>query len=633
MRPRLAPLLFVLVLVPTLPAQTRWQGFDREDFELEGIRCTLVAPRTPASGRPWIWRARFFGHQPQTEVELLRRGFHVAYTDIRGLFGNAVALARWDALYRHLTTKLQLNPRPALLGMSRGGLIVFRWAAANPQKVACIYVDAPVCDVNSWPGGKGRGKGSKADWQRCLAAHGLDEDSVKTWLGNPIDQLGPLAEVRTPILSICGKADGVVPFAENTQVVERRYRKLGGPIRVLAKPGVNHHPHSLQDPTPIVNFVIRHTLGSGDYFELRSGLDRSFARFEAGGAARVAFLGGSITHNRGWRQLVAADLGARFPKAKFEFVNAGIPSFGSTPGAFRMHRDVFADGERPVDLLFVEAAVNDSTNGRSEVEMTRGMEGIVRQARRLNPRIDIVMMHFVDPSKMREIDLGIVPTVIRQHEAVARHYAITSIDFATEVTERIAAGEFTWRGDFKNLHPSPFGQRLYAKTIGRLFDAVGAKRSEQPRTLPPAMDRFSYSAGRLARVDQAVDLQGFVLDPKWQPTDRQGTRRGFVRVPMLVATKPGAELTFPFHGRCIGILVAAGPDAGQIEFSIDDGAFVKRDMFTRWSRGLHLPWSYVLASELGEGAHRLRLRVGTGHHGSSLGHAVRIAYFLTNAAK
>ena len=53
----------------------------------------------------------------------------------------------------------------------------------------------------------------------------------------------------------------------------------------------------------------------------------------------------------------------KFPDTKFEFINAGIGSMGSVPHAFRLERDVLAKG--PVDLLFVEAAVNDSSNTRS----------------------------------------------------------------------------------------------------------------------------------------------------------------------------------------------------------------------------------------------------------------------------
>ena len=38
----------------------------------------------------------------------------------------------------------------------------------------------------------------------------------------------------------------------------QRYRKLGGSITLIAKPGVGHHPHGLDDPTPIVEFIVKH---------------------------------------------------------------------------------------------------------------------------------------------------------------------------------------------------------------------------------------------------------------------------------------------------------------------------------------------------------------------------------------
>jgi sialidase-1 len=71
---------------------------------------------------------------------------------------------------------------------------------------------------------------------------------------------------------------------------------------------------------------------------------------------------------------------------------------GSTPGAFRFERDVLCKGK--VDLLFIDAAVNDRVNGFGTVEQILGMEGIVRHARESNPATDIVIMHFVDPDKM-----------------------------------------------------------------------------------------------------------------------------------------------------------------------------------------------------------------------------------------
>ena len=234
-----------------------FQGFDRYTFEFDGVKSHLVVPKEVAEGKPWIWRARFFGHEPQTDKALLERGFHVAYVDVAGLFGSPEAVERWNKFYGFLTREHGFSKKPVLEGMSRGGLIVLNWAIANPTRVAAIYVDAPVCDIRSWPGGKGEGKGSPTEWQKCLKAYGLSEATSETAKVSPIDGLQPLAAERVPILSVCGGADEVVPLEENTRIVEQRYRELCGPIEVIVKPGVGHHPHSLKDPTPIVEFLLR----------------------------------------------------------------------------------------------------------------------------------------------------------------------------------------------------------------------------------------------------------------------------------------------------------------------------------------------------------------------------------------
>ena len=103
-----------------------------------------------------------------------------------------------------MTEQHGLAKQPALEGMSRGGLIIYNWAAANPDKVACIYGDAPVCDFKSWAGGKGRGKGGAGAWQQCLTAYGLSEDDALEYKHNPIDNLKPLAHAGVPLLHFVG---------------------------------------------------------------------------------------------------------------------------------------------------------------------------------------------------------------------------------------------------------------------------------------------------------------------------------------------------------------------------------------------------------------------------------------------
>ena len=161
-----------------------------------------------------------------------------------------------------MTEKYGFAKKAALVGLSRGGLYCYNWAAANPDKVACVYADAPVCDFKSWPGGKGQGKGSPGDWQLVLERYGFaNEAEALAYDKNPVDNLEPLAKAKVPLLHVYGDADDVVPWEENTGLVAQRYRQLGGDITLMTKPGVGHHPHGLDDSTPIVEFIAKHAMG------------------------------------------------------------------------------------------------------------------------------------------------------------------------------------------------------------------------------------------------------------------------------------------------------------------------------------------------------------------------------------
>ena len=234
-------------------------GYRVLDSTLNKRPFKLVFPNKADAQKPWIWRARFWGHEPQTDLALLEKGFHVAYIDVAGLFGNEQAIRIWDGFYQYMTSNYGLNAKVVLEGMSRGGLIVFNWANRNAEKLACIYVDAPVCDFKSWPGAKGTGKGSVKEWGNVLAQYGFSEELAMKYRGNPIDHLENLVSQKIPILSVVGDADEVVPVSENTARVEKRLEELGWKMKVIHKPGVGHHPHSLENPQPILDFILKHT--------------------------------------------------------------------------------------------------------------------------------------------------------------------------------------------------------------------------------------------------------------------------------------------------------------------------------------------------------------------------------------
>lgn len=243
--------------------KTDYNGYDRYDFVVDGCECLVVCPHMEAPGRPWIWRAEFFDHRPDTDLALLAKGFHLVYMNVGNTFGCPSAMDHFDVMYEVLTQEYGLNPKAVMEGYSRGGLYCYNWARRDPSRVACIYGDAPVCDFKSWPAGRGLGPGNPEEWAKLLGDYGFaSEAEALAYPGNPVDNLQPLAAAGIPLIHVFGDADESVPWEENTQVVYERYTALGGHMELIRKPGVAHHPHSLDDPTPIVDFILKYTGGA-----------------------------------------------------------------------------------------------------------------------------------------------------------------------------------------------------------------------------------------------------------------------------------------------------------------------------------------------------------------------------------
>ena len=373
---------------------------------------------------------------------------------------------------------------------------------------------------------------------------------------------------------------------------------------------------------PVSAFVGRHAFGFEAYqhISFRGDLSNSVSKMLRGEKVTVAFFGGSITEMRGWKNLVEDDLREQFPQADFEFVEAGIASLGTTPHAFRFETDVLGHGTP--DLLFVEAAVNDHTNGFGPVEQVRGMEGIVRHALKANPAMDIVLLHFIYDPFIPMLEAGEIPDVVLNHERVANHYHLTSVDLTSEISDRMKAGQFDWE-QFGGTHPAIFGHKFYAAAIRRVLqkaaegvvDADAA--TSRLATLPEPLDTFCYENGSYVPLESASLKGGFALDPSWEPAVPSGLRDGFHGVQMASADKAGASLTLPFEGRAVGLEMVIGPDAGILTWRVDKGAWKTVDPYTQWSRGLYLPWTLMLETELSAGKHVLELRTVSAGMGRS----------------
>lgn len=374
----------------------------------------------------------------------------------------------------------------------------------------------------------------------------------------------------------------------------------------------------------------RDSLPSDDFIHLYGSLNSFFFRAKEQREITVAFLGGSITAGSGWREIVMDYLEKEYPQLTWTFLNAGIPSLGSLPHAFRLQGDVLSQGR--IDLLFVESAVNDLANGAPVLCQRRSLEGIVRHAKKINPSMDIVLMAFADEIKVEDYDAKKIPGEVQAHEDVARHYKLPFINLAKEVASRIKAGEFTWIKDFRDLHPSPFGHQLYFRSIRRMFQLAEQKFSpiKDYQGLPAPMDPFNYSSAEYVSVAAAKEMTGFVVDAAWTPRDSAKTRKRFVDVPMLVSARPGDSFEFSFKGNAVGLALISGPDAGMIRYSIDGSKEETKDLFTQWSRSLHLPWYIILGDGLKNRKHTVRVTLLESHHPKATGSACRIVHFLVN---
>jgi sialidase-1 len=614
------------------------RGFTREYFNFQGRAAWLMKPKVPALGNPWVWRAHFPDWHTATDSILLERGFHVAYVNTNDMFGSPAAMQIWDDFFNYLVSERRLATKVALEGVSRGGLYVYAWAKRNPLQVSCIYAEAPVCDIKSWP----YKHGSKEDWSLLLKSYSLTEAEALSFSDNPLDNLKGLAACKVPILHVISLEDKIVPNEENTYRLVENYLKLGGKATVWpmtkGEKSLQGHHFLIENPEQIADFIEQNSspmkipLEARNYHHVRTGLSNSFRKFKNEKVGRVAFMGGSITESPGWRDKFMQFLEEKFPDTKFEFINAGIASTGSTPGAFRLKSEVFTKGK--IDLLVEEAAINDRTNGFNSAAQVRGMEGLVRHSLTENPLMDVLIMHFVDPEKMADYNDGKEPEEIQNHNRVAGHYNLGVINLAKEVTDRINAGEFNWKDDFKDLHPSAFGQEVYFNSmktfLNDCYKSTDFSATSKPIILSQPIDVFSYYRGDYFSVRNTKSLKNWRLEETWKPSDGVSTRKQYVDIPALVCSEVGGEFMLDFTGTAVGICIASGPDTGVLEFSIDGKKYPKLDLYTQWSSFLHLPWYLMLDDQLKDKKHTLTVRVSKDKNPKSLGNACRIFYFLVN---
>jgi hypothetical protein len=242
---------------PEGAARVVFSGHEGEEFTIGGHRAFVILPPgvRPAPPRGWVWYAPTLPGLPGPEENWMFRrfldaGLAIAGIDVGESYGSPRGCAHFTALYQELTRRRGFAARPGLLARSRGGLMLYNWAAAHPESVACIAGIYPVCNLTSYPG-----------LAQACGAYDLTELELAARLAehNPLERCAALAAARVPILHLHGDEDTVVPLAANSAPFAARYQQHGGPMRLIVAKGRGHDRWSgWFESQELVDFVIRY---------------------------------------------------------------------------------------------------------------------------------------------------------------------------------------------------------------------------------------------------------------------------------------------------------------------------------------------------------------------------------------
>ncbi|MCP5560871.1 MAG: SGNH/GDSL hydrolase family protein [Verrucomicrobiaceae bacterium] len=316
----------------------------------------------------------------------------------------------------------------------------------------------------------------------------------------------------------------------------------------------------------------------------RAGLPNFLAKANTPGAdIRIAYFGGSITAQPGWRVKTLDWFQKAYPQAKFSEINAAIGGTGSDLGVFRLQQDVL---DAKPDLMFVEFAVNDG--GAAPEQIQRCMEGIVRQTWRALPSCDICFVYTLTEALVAPMLEGKFQRSASAMEKIADHYGIPTIHMGMEVASLAKEGKLIWKAPLPktdeekkalgdqfvfapdSVHPHPeTGHVLYLEAIVRSMDPIKAASGKTgAHELKAPFIATNYETAKLVPISKTQLSADFtLLDSK---TDDFGKRWANRMTDLHRGEKPGSTITFKFKGTRCSIYDIIGPDCGQVRVTLDD---------------------------------------------------------------
>ncbi len=225
-----------------------WYGYRRIYFNFKGHTACVTEPSVePAQGRPWTWTMQWWEAFVDRSgvLPLLKAGYHHVWIDGFEYRGDDEGLKLFSDFQDFLVSDLGFAKKTRLIGMSWGGFFSTRYAAAYPDKVAKIYLDAPLLNLDAL---NGRAATPTEDAKR-IGPWAFKRPEAG-WLSSPempVNMAEKIAAQKIPVLLLYGGQDHTVDPKVSCELFARRFKEAGGKIEIENRTAFGHHPHGL-DP-------------------------------------------------------------------------------------------------------------------------------------------------------------------------------------------------------------------------------------------------------------------------------------------------------------------------------------------------------------------------------------------------
>ncbi len=220
-----------------------FHGFEQLNFEIDGRSALLVKPKNTCDHNRYLLKTEYFNAFPELEIEMLNRGYHLAYVKNRNRWGTDADCKTKALLVDFLSSEFGLYRRCIPVGMSCGGFHAVNFASRYPDCISLLYLDAPLLSFLSYPMGCGAFEGDSKTFEEITAAYGFDWAHALAYGDQPVHRLPTLIKETIPVALVYGDADKTVPCEENARILLEAYTQAGAPIRAWCKQGCDHHPH------------------------------------------------------------------------------------------------------------------------------------------------------------------------------------------------------------------------------------------------------------------------------------------------------------------------------------------------------------------------------------------------------